>query len=119
MTGAAGFIGSHLTEALLAAGQSVIGNDAFTSYYPPAIKRANIAAASRHRDFELLPADLNELDLDEVFRPGDVVYHLAGQPGVRQSWGDGFSEYSRCNIEATQRLLESCLGVGPDGPRRR
>ena len=109
MTGAAGFIGSHLTEALLAAGQSVIGIDAFTSYYPPAIKRANIAAASRHRDFELLPADLNELDLDEVFRPGDVVYHLAGQPGVRQSWGDGFSEYSRCNIEATQRLLESSL----------
>lgn len=109
VTGAAGFIGSHLTEALLAAGNHVIGIDAFTSYYSPSLKRANVAEASRHPRFELLPADLNELELSEVLQPGDVVYHLAGQPGVRQSWGEGFTEYSRHNIEATQRLLEACL----------
>jgi predicted glycosyltransferase/nucleoside-diphosphate-sugar epimerase len=107
VTGAAGFIGSHLVEALLAGGSRVIGIDAFTPYYAPSIKRANVAAASRDPSFELLPADLNELDLDEVLQPGDTVYHLAGQPGVRQSWGDGFQDYTRHNIDATQRLLEA------------
>lgn len=105
VTGAAGFIGSHLTEALLAAGHRVVGIDAFTPYYEPAIKRANIAASSLHPNFELLPADLNELDLDEILQPGDVIFHLAAQPGVRQSWGEGFPEYSRHNVEATHRLL--------------
>ena len=109
ITGVAGFIGSHLADALLAQGRQVLGIDAFTPYYMPATKRANIAGPSRHDNFELLPGDLNELDLDEVLRPGDIVFHLAGQPGVRGSWGPGFAEYSRHNIEATQRLLEAAV----------
>jgi UDP-glucose 4-epimerase len=109
ITGVAGFIGSHLADAMLAEGRQVLGIDAFTPYYTPATKRANIAGPSRHRSFELLAGDLNELDLDEVLQPGDIVYHLAGQPGVRGSWGPGFAEYARQNIEATQRLLEAAV----------
>lgn len=107
VTGAAGFIGSHLVEALLASGHHVAGIDAFSSYYSAALKRANIAPASQDPNFELLPADLNALDMAEVFQPGDVIFHLAGQPGVRVSWGSSFAEHSRNNIEVTQRLLES------------
>jgi len=114
ITGAAGFIGSHLADSLLAEGRQVVGIDAFTPYYAPAIKRANIAPASRSSRFELLAGDLNELDLDEILQPGDLVFHLAAQPGVRRSWGTGFPDYVRHNIEATQRLLEAARrrGVG-------
>lgn len=107
VTGAAGFIGSRLVELLLDAGRHVVGIDAFTTYYPPAIKRANIAAAGRHPAFELLPAALGDLDLDEVLHPGDTVFHLAAQPGVRASWGSGFADYVRDNVTATQHLLEA------------
>lgn len=107
VTGAAGFIGSHLVEALLARGHDVVGIDAFTPYYDPSIKRANIAAACRHASFTLLPARLDELALEMVLAPDDVVFHLAAQPGVRASWGDGFSDYARNNVEATQKLLEA------------
>ena len=107
VTGAAGFIGSHLVDALLEHGHEVVGIDAFTPYYAPARKRANIAAAAANPKFDLLPADLTELALDEVLRPGDVVFHLAAQPGVRASWGQDFSIYTRHNIEATHHLLEA------------
>ena len=109
VTGAAGFIGSQLTEALLAAGHPVVGIDAFTPYYRPSIKRANISTACRHPLFQLLTGDLNQLDLTEVLRPGDVVFHLAAQPGVRSSWGPGFAEHTRHNVDATQRLLEAAV----------
>jgi nucleoside-diphosphate-sugar epimerase/predicted glycosyltransferase len=107
VTGAAGFIGSHLVDALLERGHDVVGIDAFTPYYPPARKRANIAAAGANPKFDLLPADVTDLALDEVLRPADVVFHLAAQPGVRASWGQDFGIYVRHNIEATHRLLEA------------
>src|SRR5258708_8756978 len=106
VTGAAGFIGSHVVEALLEHGHEVVGIDAFSSSYLAALKRSNIAAASAHPCFDLLPADLNELDLEEVLRPGDVIFHLGGQPGVRASWGKDFADYTRANVDATHRLLE-------------
>lgn len=112
VTGACGFIGSHLVEALLADGRRVLGIDSFSTYYEPAIKRANIAAAATHPRFQLIPADLNELSLDEHLNRGDLVFHLAAQAGVGPSWGDGFAEYSRTNIEATQKLLESARRRG-------
>jgi len=107
VTGAAGFIGSHLVEALLERGHDVVGIDAFTPSYPAGFKRSNIAAASAHSSFDLLPADLNELNLEEVLRSGDVVFHLGGQPGVRASWGKDFVDYTRANVDATQRVLEA------------
>lgn len=107
VTGAAGFIGSHLVEALLARGHEVIGIDAFTPYYDPALKRANLAAAARHPRFQLLPARLLDLDLHAVLKPGDTIFHLAAQVGVRSSWGESFCDYTRDNIDATQHLLEA------------
>jgi nucleoside-diphosphate-sugar epimerase len=107
VTGCAGFIGSHLSEALLADGHTVRGIDVFTPYYDPAVKRANIAAACAHERFELVEADLRSTDVVGVLDGADVVFHLAAQPGVRVSWSDGFATYVDHNVLATQRLLEA------------
>jgi nucleoside-diphosphate-sugar epimerase len=107
VTGAAGFIGSHLVESLLAEGATVVGIDAFTDYYSDEAKRANLAAAVDHDRFELVEGDLTELDLAKALDGADVVYHLAGQPGVRVSWGENFDVYARDNVLATQKLLEA------------
>ncbi len=110
VTGAAGFIGSHLCEALLDAGNSVRGLDAFTGYYSRASKEKNVARLRRHPGFRLVEADLAEVPLTSFVTGVDTVFHLAGQPGVRTSWGPEFDFYVRHNIVATQRLLEACRG---------
>lgn len=107
VTGAAGFIGSHLSEYLLAQGHGVVGVDCFTDYYDPAVKRRNIEAASPSADFTFRKEDLTTADLDDLLKDVDVVYHLAAQPGVRKSWADEFAIYTQHNIGATQRLLEA------------
>ncbi len=98
VTGAAGFIGSHLAEALLAAGHEVLGIDCFTDYYDPALKEENAAR------LDVARLDLAEDELD--FAGFDGVFHLAGQPGVR-SFGDVFVDYVRRNVLATQRVFEA------------
>jgi nucleoside-diphosphate-sugar epimerase len=107
VTGAAGFVGSHLCEHLLACGDEVLGLDSFTDYYEPERKARNVAALSGHRRFELARADLLEAPLDRLFDDADVVYHLAGQPGVRPSWGKDFFVYVSRNVLATQAVLEA------------
>ena len=107
VTGCAGFIGSHLTEALLARGDHVRGVDAFTPYYEPDRKRRNLAPSLAHDGFELVEADLRRDPVEELLDGVEVVYHLAAQPGVRVSWSDGFPTYVEHNVLATQRLLES------------
>jgi len=114
VTGCAGFIGSHLTEALLAQGDQVRGVDAFTDYYDPTRKRANLALALADNGFELVEADLRSTDVVELMDGIDVVFHEAGQPGVRVSWGEGFPTYVGHNVLATQRLLEA-VRVSPVG----
>ena len=109
VTGAAGFIGSHLTERLLRDGVRVTGVDCFTDYYDPALKRRNIAAALEHPNFKLLEIDLGQADLAGLPEV-DVVFHQAAQPGVRASWGAEFSVYTSHNVLATQRLLERYRG---------
>ncbi len=109
VTGAAGFIGSHLTERLLRDGVRVTGVDCFTDYYAPALKRRNIAAALEHPSFQLLEIDLGTADL-AALPEVDVVFHQAAQPGVRASWGAEFSVYTSHNVLATQRLLERYRG---------
>jgi nucleoside-diphosphate-sugar epimerase len=114
VTGAAGFIGSTLVERLLDDGHVVVGLDCFTDYYEPAVKRRNIEAASASNSYLMLDLDLRTADLEPVLEDVDVVFHQAGQPGVRLSWDRGFETYDSCNVLATQRLLEACCrsGVG-------
>lgn len=110
ITGCAGFIGSCLTDHLLAAGEKVIGVDIFRDYYDTSTKRNNISQALGNSNFTLLEKDLSEdiSFLSSYISPGDglVIYHLAAQAGVRKSWGNDFSIYTRDNINATQNLLE-------------
>jgi nucleoside-diphosphate-sugar epimerase len=103
VTGAAGFIGSHLTEALRARGDDVVAVDAFTDYYDPKEKEEN----ARGLDVQRLDLAEDSLDLDGV----DGVFHLAGQPGVR-SFGEAFPLYLRRNVLATQRVFQSAADAG-------
>jgi nucleoside-diphosphate-sugar epimerase len=114
VTGCAGFIGSHLSEALLATGVSVTGIDAFTPYYDEAQKRTNLRALSDQPRFELVEADLRTSPIEPLIDGADVVFHLAAQPGVRVSWADGFPTYVEHNVLATQRLLEALRGSAVD-----
>ena len=111
VTGAAGFIGSHLCERLVRDGHEVMGVDAFTDYYARAQKEANLASLRQAEGFSFLEADLLQADLASLLAGTDLVFHLAGQPGVRPSWGKDFDVYVRHNIAATQRLLEAAKGL--------
>ena len=107
VTGVAGFIGSTLAGQLVTEGWTVRGVDRFTAYYEEAAKRDNLASLRGHPSFRLVEADLLSVDLDPLLDDVDVVFHLAGQPGVRLSWADGFPTYVDLNINVTQRLLEA------------
>lgn len=118
VTGAAGFIGSTLSERLLEAGHEVIGVDCFVDYYPRTFKEQNLSQAMAYDRFTFHEADLCDI-LDASARRAavspndlldgvDVIYHQAAQAGVRASWGRDFSIYLHNNIDATQRLLEAC-----------
>ena len=107
VTGCAGFVGSHLAERLLADGHAVTGVDCFTDYYARERKERNLAGLRTHRGFTLVEADLADADLPPLLEGVDRVFHEAGQPGVRASWGRTFDGYCRHNILGTQRLLEA------------
>jgi nucleoside-diphosphate-sugar epimerase len=106
VTGAAGFIGSHLCEHLLHDGHAVVGLDAFIPFYPRAVKEANLAAVRDHPNLDVRPLDLRSDPLDEALEGVEVVFHLAAMPGLPRSWTD-FDLYAGCNVTATQRLLEA------------
>jgi UDP-glucuronate 4-epimerase len=112
ITGVAGFIGSTLAGALLKLGEEVVGVDSFTPYYDAESKRRNIAAVLDHPRFEFLTSDLRVAELCELMAGIDVIYHLAAQPGVRLSWGDGFATYDEQNVLVTQRVLEAARATG-------
>jgi UDP-glucuronate 4-epimerase len=103
VTGAAGFIGSHLTEALLARGHEVRAVDCFTDYYDPALKEENAAG------LDVTRLDLADEDLD--LAGVDGVFHLAGQPGMR-SFGEVFEDYVTRNLLASRRVFETAAGAG-------
>jgi nucleoside-diphosphate-sugar epimerase len=106
ITGVAGFVGSALARSLLASGERVVGVDSLTDYYEPALKKENLASIPTE-GFSFVNEDLNTADLDELLAGVSVVFHEAGQPGVRKSWGEDFSTYVDANVLATQRLLEA------------
>ncbi|MBD2363428.1 MULTISPECIES: NAD-dependent epimerase/dehydratase family protein [unclassified Anabaena] len=107
VTGAAGFIGSHLTQTLLEQGKEVIGIDEFNDYYEPALKHKNIAHLQSLPNFTLIESNIQSLDWSTLLQDVDVVYHQAAQAGVRASWGQGFRAYTERNINSTQVMLEA------------
>ena len=109
VTGAAGFIGSHLCERLLGLGHEVVGLDCFVPYYPKPLKERNLTEAKKHPRFRFLSLDLRTDDVKPAVDGVDVVYHLAAMPGLVASWTD-FDLYLGCNVTATQRLLEAVKG---------
>jgi UDP-glucuronate 4-epimerase len=104
VTGAAGFIGSHLAERLINLSHSVRGIDCFTDYYARALKDLN-ASQVKDKGVVFLPLDLTEDDLSAVVNDIEIVYHVAAQPGISAT--TTFETYVRNNITATHRLLEA------------
>jgi UDP-glucuronate 4-epimerase len=111
VTGAAGFIGSHLSERLLAQGHEVVGVDSFTDYYSRAAKERNLETARQDRRFKFTDVDLADDDLLPALEGAEVIYHLAGRPGVRAAMMQ-FDHYWRENVLATHRLLEAVKDRG-------
>ncbi len=107
VTGCAGFIGSHLSTALLDRGAEVTGLDCFTAYYPRAAKEANLAPLRDRRGFRFVEDRLEKVDLAPLLDGATHVFHLAAQAGVRKSWGRDFRTYTVENVDATQALLEA------------
>ncbi len=108
VTGAAGFVGSHLSEQLIAKGHKVIGVDAFIPYYPRALKEQNLAAFRAEPRFTFVEADLRTADLAPVLEGVETIFHLAAMAGLLRSWRE-FESYMTCNVLATQRLLETSV----------
>ena len=110
VTGVAGFIGSTLAERLVSQGADVVGIDSFTDYYPRAIKESNLAALKRSPAFRFIESRIQDADLAGLLADRTHIFHLAAQAGVRKSWGRDFAVYTTNNVEATQVLLEACIG---------
>lgn len=106
VTGCAGFLGSHLSERLVASGCDVVGVDCFTNYYARSRKERNLACLRETTRFTLIEADLASAPLDGLLEGIDTVFHLAAQAGVRGSFGESFRDYVTANVLASQRLLE-------------
>ena len=112
VTGCAGFVGSHLTEKILAEGGEVIGVDCFLDYYPRRLKEASMENFIADDSFTFHEKNILELELTEILSEVDYVFHQAAQAGVRASWGESFEIYDDNNILATQKLLEAAREVG-------
>lgn len=110
VTGAAGFIGSHMCERLLRDGHAVIGVDAFVPYYPRAVKEANLAGARGSRNFTFHALDLRDPLPAGCLEGVEAVFHLAAMAGLPKSWTE-FDLYTSCNLTATQRLLQAAGGL--------
>jgi nucleoside-diphosphate-sugar epimerase len=107
VTGAAGFIGSHLAARLAELGHEIVGIDCFLDYYPRAMKERNLRSLRARSDVRFLEEDLSGAELAPLLAGVDWVFHLAAQAGVRASWGRDFAVYAIHNVLATQRLLEA------------
>ncbi len=112
VTGAAGFVGSHLSERLLSLGHEVVGVDRFSDYYPRSYKESNLSKLRGNPNFRLIEQDLATCDVAALLDGVEIVWHQAAQAGVRASWGKTFESYLTDNVLSTQRLLEAARGLG-------
>ena len=112
VSGAAGFIGSQVSERLLEMGHGVVGIDCFTDYYPRALKEHNLNICRDHQSFSFVEEDLVRTDLKLLLENVDAVIHLAAQAGVRASWGSNFQIYTHNNVLSTQAFLEAIKELG-------
>ena len=112
VTGAAGFVGSHLCEDLVARGDTVVGLDCFLDNYDRSLKEQHLTRLAGEADFELVEAAILDVDLAALLDGVDRVFHLAALPGVRPSWGRAFTDYLSHNVLSTQALLEACKDAG-------
>lgn len=108
VTGCAGFIGSHLTERLLADGVSVTGIDGFAPTYDTSRRRAFVDGLGTSGGFEFVEGNMLEVDMRPFISTADVVFHLAARPGVRASWTD-FASVTATNVLGTQRVLDAMV----------
>ena len=111
VTGAAGFIGSTLSERLVADGADVVGLDCFTDYYARPIKERNLDGLRKGPRFTFVESTIQNADLRGILAGCTHVFHLAAQAGVRKSWGTDFAVYTVNNVDATQVLLEAIAGA--------
>lgn len=116
ITGVAGFIGSTLAERLVREGIDVVGIDNFSDYYSRAQKEQNLkwlhtTVKKPWPRFRLVETRIQDTNLATLLADRTHVFHLAGQPGVRKSWGRDFDIYTSDNIQATQMLLDACVGT--------
>jgi UDP-glucuronate 4-epimerase len=112
VTGCAGFIGSHLVDSLVRRGDTVVGIDSFSDYYPRALKQANLAPVMDDTRFRLVEGDLADISLEPLLEGAAGIFHVAAQPGVRGSWGDSFQIYAHDNVVASQRVFEAAGRLG-------
>jgi nucleoside-diphosphate-sugar epimerase len=110
VTGVAGFIGSHIASTLLDKGVEVVGIDCFTDYYARSIKEHNLQENKLREGFRFAETTIQDADLSALLDGVTHVFHLAAQAGVRKSWGKDFKVYTVNNVDATQMLLEACVG---------
>lgn len=108
MTGAAGFVGSHLAEHLVELGYEVLGLDSFTSYYSRQQKEANLRTAKAHSAFTFVEADLCTDNLAPLLDGADAVINEAATPGLQLSWSD-FDQYLESNVRGLKRLIDASL----------
>ncbi|HYG70736.1 MAG TPA: NAD-dependent epimerase/dehydratase family protein [Actinomycetota bacterium] len=111
VTGAAGFVGSTLSQRLASDGYEVVAIDSLTPYYDESQKRTNLEAVTATPGCDVIVDDLRTVDVARLLDRVDVVFHQAGQPGVRASWDAGFAAYVDQNVLVTQRLLEAARGA--------
>lgn len=111
VTGAAGFIGSHLSERLVADGHDIVGVDSFNPYYARDLKERNLASLLAGPRFGFIVADLRTAALGPLLEGVQVIFHEAAMAGLPRSWTQ-FEEYMTCNVLGTQRLLEAARVAG-------